>query len=382
MSVSSVRLDQPPQDGKQSDDLARNVFGIFGIPIDAVDLDGALRQIEEAIDFKQKLLISTPNINFLVTSWEDSSFRESLLLSDLCPADGMPLVWIARLLDIPIRGRVSGSDIFNALKKMRGKKLSWPKAFLFGGADGLVRNLADKLNLKSDGMKCVGAISPGFGTVAEMSNEQTIAAINASGAEFLAVFLSAKKAQAWLLENYHRIDVPVRGQFGATINFEVGTIKRAPAFVRSLGFEWLWRIKEEPYLWARYARDSVALLGLLSSCVVPLYIATHIRSRRRSLALQVNCAAAADAKRVIVRLHGDATAHHIDAGIVSFHNVLDSHTDVEVDLSETRYIDQRFFGLLLMVRKQLAAHGLVLTFSSVSHRMRHQFKLNRFEYLL
>jgi UDP-N-acetyl-D-mannosaminuronic acid transferase (WecB/TagA/CpsF family) len=41
-------------------------------------------------------------------------FRESLLISDLCPVDGMPLVWIAHLLGIPIQGRLSGSDIFDA----------------------------------------------------------------------------------------------------------------------------------------------------------------------------------------------------------------------------------------------------------------------------
>jgi N-acetylglucosaminyldiphosphoundecaprenol N-acetyl-beta-D-mannosaminyltransferase len=67
----------------------------------------------------------------------------------------------------------------------------------------------------------------------------------------LAVFLSASKAQAWLVQNHERIQVPVRAQLGATINFEAGTIKRAPAFVRSAGLEWLWRIKEEPNLWPR-----------------------------------------------------------------------------------------------------------------------------------
>jgi N-acetylglucosaminyldiphosphoundecaprenol N-acetyl-beta-D-mannosaminyltransferase len=66
-----------------------------------------------------------------------------------------------------------------------------------------------------------------------MSSERIIEAINASGADVLAVFLSASKAQAWLVQNHERIQVPVRAQLGATINFEAGTIKRAPAFVRS-----------------------------------------------------------------------------------------------------------------------------------------------------
>ena len=65
--------------------------------------------------------------------------------------------------------------------------------------------------------------------------------------DFLAVSLGAKKGQAWLLRNHHRLQIPVRAHLGATINFQTGTVKRAPASIRqALGFEWLWRIKEEP----------------------------------------------------------------------------------------------------------------------------------------
>jgi hypothetical protein len=46
----------------------------------------------------------------------------------------------------------------------------------------------------------------------------------------------------------------------ATINFQAGTIKRAPAGMQRWGFEWLWRIKEEPQLWKRYRDDGVAFL--------------------------------------------------------------------------------------------------------------------------
>ena len=50
---------------------------------------------------------------------------------------------------------------------------------------------------------------------------------------------------------------------GATINFQAGTVKRAPYTIQKLGLEWLWRIKEEPYLWRRYFHDGSVLLNLL-----------------------------------------------------------------------------------------------------------------------
>ena len=78
-------------------------------------------------------------------------------------------------------------------------------------------------------------LNPGFGTIEEMSTPEIIDTINASQADLLAVFFGAEKAQAWLMHNHHRLRAPIRAQFGATINFEAGTVKRAPHFIRSTG---------------------------------------------------------------------------------------------------------------------------------------------------
>jgi N-acetylglucosaminyldiphosphoundecaprenol N-acetyl-beta-D-mannosaminyltransferase len=74
------------------------VYCILGIPIDAINLATVVHQIEIAAAEHTPLLISTPNLNFLVSSLSDPEFRESLLESDLCPPDGAPIVLIARLL--------------------------------------------------------------------------------------------------------------------------------------------------------------------------------------------------------------------------------------------------------------------------------------------
>jgi UDP-N-acetyl-D-mannosaminuronic acid transferase (WecB/TagA/CpsF family) len=79
------------------DELSREVYGVLGIPIDAVDLSAAVHRIGAAMRQDQPFLMSTPNLNFLVTSQSDGELRESLLQSDLCPVDGVPIVWISRL---------------------------------------------------------------------------------------------------------------------------------------------------------------------------------------------------------------------------------------------------------------------------------------------
>ena len=57
-------------------------------------------------------------------------------------------------------------------------------------------------------------------------------------------------------------------------------------------------------------------------------------------------------------LGGDATERHIAEAIAGFRETLTGTNKVVViDLSRTRVIDGRFFGLLLMLRKRLKGQG-------------------------
>ena len=364
------------------DELSREVFGVLGVPIDALGLSASLRTLEAAVARGGPFLFSTPNVNFLVSSKAERQFRESLLLSDLCPVDGMPIVWIARLLGVPIKDRVSGADLFDALKLADGveRPLS---VFLFGGADEIASQVGQALNARPRGLKCVGALNPGFGTVDEMSNDEIIKAINDSGADILAVFLNARKAQAWLLHNHDRLQIPVRAHFGATINFEAGTIRRAPSFVRSAGFEWLWRIKEEPYLWRRYWSDGKSLLHLFVNCALPLAMdGAWARLSGAGQAEGLRVMLRDDDFAVTVGLSGLAISRYVDDAISRFREALGRNKPIVVDVGRTRLIDPRFFGLLLMVRKQLRNRGQALRFVNLSPRVVRAFRLNGFEYLL
>ena len=209
-----------------SSDLTRDVYCVFGAPIDATDMAATLRRINQASTNSEPILISTVNLNFLANSLADPEFRDSLLFSDFCTADGMPIVWLARLLGLPIRERIAGADI---LDKLRAKtSLRKLKVFFFGGADGIAEAARRVLNAENGGLTCVGTLNPGYGTIDDMSSDAVIAKINASNADFLIVALGASKGQAWLSRNHHRLRVPVRAHLGAAINFQAGTVRRAP----------------------------------------------------------------------------------------------------------------------------------------------------------
>jgi N-acetylglucosaminyldiphosphoundecaprenol N-acetyl-beta-D-mannosaminyltransferase len=364
----------------QQDELSRQVFGVLGIPVDVLDLATLLEKIRTAVEARVPFLLSTPNVNFLMMSQSDADFRESLLMSDLCPADGMPILWIARLLGVPIREKLSGSDLFETLRSAGGpgRRL---KVFLFGGAERVAETVCRRLNAEAGGMVCVGALNPGFGSVAELSTPQIIEAIEASQADLLTVFLSARKAQEWLCHNHKRLQIPVRAQFGATINIHAGIIRRAPAWIRRGGFEWMWRIKEEPYLWRRYWNDGCGLLSLVLTSVLPLVVSRIWRHLRREIG-DLIIDRREDLHTDVIKLSGSAVLQYVDKAIPYFRESLRSGKNIQIDLSELRAIDPRFFGLFLMIRKALIAQGLVLGFSGAVPPVMKMFRSNGFEFLL
>lgn len=256
--------------------LDRDVHCLMGLPMDAVTMQEAVEQVRHAALNNRRCFISTPNLNFVMAARGDAEFRDSVLRSDLSLADGMPLVWVARLLGVPIRERVSGAGLYEQLLKHPGPPVT---VYFFGGPPGAAEAACQQLNGGGGGLTCVGFDSPGFGSLEDMSTPAHIDRINRSGAMFVIVALGAKKGQRWIEMNRDRLQAPVLCHLGAVVNFAAGTVKRAPSWVQSLGAEWVWRILQEPALWRRYWTDGLDFLRVLAGEVLPLFAQRLIESR-------------------------------------------------------------------------------------------------------
>ncbi len=390
-SSSASRLARPhfpseddnasPSVVRAKSNLERSVYCIQGIPIDAIDVATVAENIEAAAIRGEAFVLSTPNLNFLATSLLDPAFRESVLASDLCPPDGIPLIWIAQLLGLPIKQRAAGADLLDCLHlKNNGRRLS---IFLFGGAKGVAAEAAAKINARAGYLSCVGSLDPGYRDVSEMSTDQIIETINSSGADFLVLSLGAKKGQLWLQRNHDRLTIPVRSHLGAAMNFQAGVLTRAPPIVRTLGFEWLWRIKEERYLWKRYRNDGFVLLRLLFTRVLPLAALgrwQQMKWKQQVKTLLIERTQELDG--IKIKLCGTASESHISEATSCFRELLADKHNILIDLEATRWIDARFFGLLLMLRKELKCRGRILALTGASRRIKRLFRLNELEFLL
>jgi N-acetylglucosaminyldiphosphoundecaprenol N-acetyl-beta-D-mannosaminyltransferase len=362
------------------DDFDRDVYCIGGLPFDAIDLSETMRRLRDAKHTKTPCFLTTPNLNFLALSQQDADFRNSVLHSDLVIADGAPIVWLAKLLNIPIQERVAGSTLFEALGKDIQEKM---KVYFFGGPTGVAADASTRINERSTGLTCVGYHSPGFGSVEEMSETTIIDNINLSDADFLVVALGAKKGQAWIMNNMPKIKVPLVSHLGAVVNFEAKRLKRAPIGLQKIGLEWAWRIKEEPHLWRRYWGDGWFLLRFLMTKTLPqvIWLAFN-RQRLKQLVNKSTVFLDDTALNVNLTVSGvvmDPVPPNVRALLrqANLHN-----KTVQLNLVDAEYLSFGMLGLLLLLKKQMDKQGNQLKIVGLRPSMRKLLNWNGLNYLL
>lgn len=377
--VGVVSADNSQAPTTASDPFDRPVFCIMGLPFDAIDNATAVQRIQAAIDHRTLCFLSTPNLNFVIASRRDPALRDSIIHSGISIADGMPIVWIARLLGLPIRERVAGSTLFQNLRKVASRPVN---IYFFGGPEGVAATAAKALNQAPDNFNCVGFESPGFGSVEDMSSERAIGQINDSQPDFLVVSLGAKKGQAWIERNLARLQVPVVSHLGAVVNFVAGTVTRAPGWVQKSGLEWLWRIKEEPALFSRYAGDGRQFLLLLRRQVLPYAWFLLRRRFAHEPVLPTDGKAMFDPQSGTVVLTGACVAENLGPLRELLKKLRGEASAITFDMRDVSYIDSAFIGLLMLARKQQDAHGLKMFVRNPGATVQRIFHWNGAEYLL
>lgn len=360
-------------------DFNRHVYCLLGLPFDSIGLVDTAKFIQDATTSRVPCFLSTPNLNFLIASRTDSQFRDSVIHSDLSIADGMPLVWVARLLGVPINERVAGSDLFEVLKSEGKKRIS---VYFFGGMPGVAELACQRINGETSNLSCAGYESPGFAEVQEMSKMESINKINASGADFLIVSLGAKKGQAWIEYNFEKIKTPVISHLGAVVNFVAGNLKRAPVWIRRFGIEWLWRIKEEPTLWRRYIFDGFTFLVLLSTRVFPYFCYLY----KNKLIAATDYPAVIEMEVVdlnaVIKLAGSWNKRNLQPLRDCLTSTVQKSVNISIEMGKVTYIDSAFIGLMLLLYGSQKRQGKYLILSNPSKNIRKTFWFLCAEFLL
>lgn len=234
---------------------------ILGIPIHDVTLEEVVEQAATWVREGGAHQMATVNPEFVMAARRDLAFRAVLEQADLCLPDGVGITLAARYLGRPLRERVAGVDLVDALAA-RAARDGW-RVFFLGAAPGVADRAASVLATRYPGLTVAGTYA---GSPRREEEEDIVRRVREAGADVLLVAYGAPAQDLWLARNLARTGAKVGVGVGGAFDYIAGVVPRAPRWMRRVGLEWLYRLIRQPWRWRRQR-------------VLPLYAVQVILSR-------------------------------------------------------------------------------------------------------
>jgi len=219
---------------------------LLGAPVDAVTLNEAVERVAAFVREGGVHQVVTLNPEYLYRALREPHLLDIVRRAALVTADGVGIVWAARVLGRPVPERVTGIDLLLALAA-RAAREGW-RVFLCGALPGVAEAAAAGLAARFPGIRVVGTH---HGYFAPEEEPALVERIRAARPDILFVALGAPKQEAWIARNLATLQVPVAMGVGGSFDVLAGRVKRAPAYLRRLHLEWLGRLVYEPRRWRR-----------------------------------------------------------------------------------------------------------------------------------
>ncbi|MDO5041779.1 MAG: WecB/TagA/CpsF family glycosyltransferase, partial [Peptoniphilus sp.] len=193
----------------------------------------------------------------------DTYFKKICDSCELLLVDGHPLLWIAKFYKRPFKQKICGSDLVPVLCELAAQK--GYSVFFLGAAEGVAEIAANNMCRQYSGLKVAGTYSPPFGFENDESEiKHIITVLKESNADMLFVGMGVPKQDIFVYENMDKYKIPVSFSIGGTIDFIAGKQKRAPGWIRKIGFEWLYRLVKDPKrMFKRYIIDDIKIIKLV-----------------------------------------------------------------------------------------------------------------------
>ena len=213
---------------------------ILGVGFDSLGMMEASDAALALIDRRSRAYAVTPNPEIVWLCRQDSDLVSALSGAALVLPDGVGVVYAAKILGRPLKQRLPGIDfaqeVLGRLAKRGGS------VYLLGAKPGVGELAAKTLSENFPRLRIAGVHDGYFSDDAPV-----VKAINEAAPDFLFVCLGSPKQEFWMQKNAPHLDVGLMAGLGGSLDVFAGTVKRAPKTWRKLGFEWLYRLFQEPW---------------------------------------------------------------------------------------------------------------------------------------
>lgn len=231
---------------------------LLGTPMDVASMAETVNCINKSVAEGRFIQHVVVNVAKLMNMRTDPELRKSVTSCDIINIDGMGVVFGARFLGHDVRERVAGVDLFEALLQMSAQQ-GYP-VYLLGAEEHIVAEVAKRASTSYPNL-----IVAGFHHGYFWENERAVVErIRSSKAKLLFVAITSPKKENFI--NRWKSDLGVNFVMGVGGTFDVvaGKVRRAPTWMQRYGFEWLFRVLQEPMrLWRRYMKTNLQFGALL-----------------------------------------------------------------------------------------------------------------------
>lgn len=190
-------------------------------------------------------LVATVNVDHVVTLRTNPRFRKAYEFAWRITADGAPVYLYVRAVGVPLRERVTGSDLFAELV-VRWDPLKHRLFMLVSSTE-----VADRIRLIMgqrgyDEHSLVIEVPPFGFELDQVYSTRLAARIKAMGPSHIVMGVGAPKSEIWAFDHKDQLGNAIVLCVGASVEFVTGLKMRSPMILRRIGLEWFWRFVTEP----------------------------------------------------------------------------------------------------------------------------------------
>ncbi len=206
---------------------------------DNVTMEQALDMAWELMAQRKGAYVVTPNPEIVMLCRENPAMAAAVDSADMVIADGIGVIYGAKILGTPMAEKLPGIDFSGRL--MERMAADGKSVFLFGAKPGVAEAAAENIKQKFPGIVIAGTNDGYFSDDAPIIDK-----INAAKPDLMLVCLGAPKQELWMQRNGPKLNVGLMIGAGGSLDVFAGVVERAPEKWQKAGLEWLYRLLKEP----------------------------------------------------------------------------------------------------------------------------------------
>ncbi len=236
---------------------------ILDCPVDILTREETLEAARYAMKHRQPCMHVSLNVAKLINARTNGDLAGDIATANIVSIDGMGIALALRLMGHDTAPRLAGIDMFDALMDVCAAEGYRP--FLLGASKDVLTGAIVRLKQGKPALNFAGAHHGYF----DGHDTDIVRLIQSARPDCLFLAMPSPRKERFMAQWKDSLDVPFVMGIGGTLDVISGKIARAPPFIQRAGFEWLYRLAQEPRrMWRRYLSTNLQFAGLLVRAII------------------------------------------------------------------------------------------------------------------